>query len=344
MSDTPGSSVRCVIITEHCSVGKASCLCMRSIQVCGRSQLPDHNHGQGRAKLGDLALLRDRILPQVANPIQFPEPALSLDLESRRDSELRMFKHLHQSSVLHREHFCASSQIKHMYLIDAYLDLASSRNGLGLYIVARTMLEFSAFLHEISTRLLKAAARAGDSWRDAGEMFFGLVVRARFATTREDYQALLREAGLAERHLKPFHVMDCIRSLAKDDGNADVQARYDTLCDFVHHNLASATTANAGSAEAQMAFSSVGGAITVPRVGTITQYQYQYQYQYPIPSKFDRALDDTGSGFLHDAQACVRWINQTPGSPYPPEMVERITGTAFGVPMLHPPKQRSNPY
>lgn len=294
--------------------------------------MQDHNQGQGHAELGDLALLRDRILPQFADPIQFPEPALSLDLESRRDSELRMFKHLHQSSVMHREHFCAASQIKHMYLIDAYLDLASSQNSLGLYIVARSMLEFSAFLHEISTRLLKAAARADENWRDAGEMFFGLVVRARFGTTREDYKVLLRRAGLAERHLKPFHVMDCIRSLAKDDGNADVQARYDALSDFVHHNLASAATANAGSAEAQLAFSSGGGAMIMPHVGTITQYQY------PIVSKFERALADTSSGFLHDAQECIRWMNQMPESPYPPEMVERITGTAFGFPMLHPPK------
>jgi hypothetical protein len=300
------------------------------------SQLPDHNPGQGQAKVGDLALLRDRILPQVANPIQFPEPALSLDLESRRNSEIRMFKHLHQSTSMHREHFCAASQIKHMYLLDAYLNLAAGPNGLGLYIVARSMLEFSAFLHEISARLLKAAARAGDSWRDAGEMFFGLIVRARFGTTREDYRAALQRAGLAERHLKPFHVMDCIRSLAKDDGNADAQARYDTLSDFVHHNLASTTTANAGSAEAQLAFSSGGGALIMPRLGAITQYQY------PILSKFERAQDDTLAGFLHDAQACVRWINQTPASPYPAEMVERITGTASGSPILHPPKGQSN--
>jgi hypothetical protein len=279
--------------------------------------------------------LRERLLPQVESPIQFPEPSLLLDLESRRNSELRMFKYLHQQSVLHREHFCAASAIKQLSLIDAYLALAAGQNGLGLYIVARSMFELSAFLHEVRTRLVKAAARAGESWLESGRMFFGIAVRARFSTTREDYKAMLRQAGVSEERLKPFHVMDCIRGLAKDADNGDAQARYDFLCDFVHHNLASATTANAGSAEAGMAVSSGGGAVIIPGGGTITQYEY------PIPSKFVAALENTGPGFLRDAQACVRWINETPGSPYPPEMVERITGTTLGFPMLRPPRQHA---
>ena len=68
--------------------------------------------------------------------------------------------------------------------------------------------------------------------------------------------------------------MDCIRSLAREDGHDDIEARYASLCDFVNHNLASMTVANAGSAQSQQARSPGGGAMTVHGTGTLTQYQY----------------------------------------------------------------------
>ena len=293
--------------------------------------------GLGRQALEELASLRERLFVQVSRPIQFPETALILDLDSRRDSEVRTFKHLHQSSLFHRENFCAASQIKHLSLLDAYLDLARSRNGLALYIVSRSMFELSAFLYEVRTRLVTAAAHAEENWREAGQMFFGNVVRARFATTREDYKALLREGGVSSDRLKPFNVMHCIQRLAEDGDNGDAVERYAKLCDFVHHNLASATTANAGSAEANVARSSGGGAIVMPGGGTITQYQY------PIPSKYELALDETAPGYLHDALACVQWVNEIPASPYSTAMVAQFTGTRLGIPMLRPPVQHARP-
>jgi hypothetical protein len=258
--------------------------------------------------------------------IQWPEPALVLDLESRRGSELRTFKYLHQSCLLHREHFWATNQIKHLSLIDAYLDLADSQNGLALYIVARSMFELGAFLHQVQSRLREATDRAAENWSEAGQMFFGTIVRARFATTREDYKTLLRdEAGVSPKRLEPFNIMHCIRGLANDTDNEDAGARYAFLCDFVHHNLASASTANAGSAVVDRAVASGGGMLVMPGSGPITQYEY------PLRSKFARALDDTGPGFLHDALACARWLNEMPAGPYPPLLVEQMTGTPLGV-------------
>lgn len=288
----------------------------------------------GKQALEQLTSLRERLFPQVAPMIQFPEPAQVLDLESRRGSELRTFQHLHQSCLLHREHFWATNQIKHLSLIDAYLDLADSQNGLALYIIARSMFELSAFLHQVRSRLAEAADRAAKNWSEAGQMFFGAIVRARFATTREDYKTLLRdEAGVSPKRLDPYRIMHCIRELASDDdaGNEDAATRYAFLCDFVHHNLASATTANAGSAVADAAVSSGGGMLMTPRRGLITQYEY------PLHSKFVRALNDTGPGFLHDALSCIRWLNELPAGPYPPQLVEQMTGTPSGVQMLHPP-------
>jgi hypothetical protein len=292
----------------------------------------------GQAALDELAALRDRLFLQVAPAIQWPEPSATLDLASRRGSETRMFKHLQQSCLLHREHFWATSRIRHLSLIDAYLDLARSQNGMALYIVARSMFELSAFLHEVRSRLIEAAGRADKNWREAGEMFFGTLVRARFATSREDYKALLRDSGgLSPKRLEPFNITHCIRGLAEDVQNNDALARYDFLCDFVHHNLASATTANAGSAMAEAAYSSGGGISIMPSGGTITQYEY------PLPAKYIRALNDTGPGFLRDAYACARWMNETPEGPYPTEMVMRMTGTPFGVPMLTPPASGPRP-
>lgn len=289
----------------------------------------------GASALKELVSLRERLFVQVAPRMQFPEPDLTLDLESRRDSELRMFKYLHQSSWMHREHFCHANRIKHLYLIDAYLDLARSQNGLALYLVARSMFELSSFLHEVRTQLLDAEARDGKNWRQAGEMFFGRIVRARYATTRHDYEAALLGAGLSPERIKPFNIKNCIHGLAQDAGNDDAEVRYATLCDFVHHNLASTTTANAGRAVADMARSSGGGAMIMPGGGIITQYEY------PIPSRFAVALEDTCAGFLHDAGACIRWTNEMPESPYPPKLVEQFTGTPLGVQMLGPPVQRS---
>jgi hypothetical protein len=291
----------------------------------------------GQSAIEELAVLRGRLFPQVERPIQWPEPALVLDLESRRDSELRSFKHLHQVCVLHREHFWAG-QIKHLSLIDAYLDLAGSQNGLALYIIARSMFELSAFFHAVRSRLIEASEHAEVNWREAGQMFFAAVVRARFATTREDYKTLLRdEARVSPKRLDPFNVMHCIRGLAQDAENNDAEARYAFLCDFVHHNLASATTANAGSAEVDVASSSGAGMAIMPHRGAITQYEY------PLPDKYVRALDDTCPGFLRDALSCVRWLNETPAGPYPPQLVEQMTGAPLGLTVLEPLPEPSRP-
>ena len=60
------------------------------------------------------------------------------------------------------------------------------------------------------------------------------------------------------------------------------------------------------------------------------------QYQYPIPNRLERALEDTSKGFLRDVKACIEWTNETPSSPYSEEMIERFTGTKFGMEVVSP--------
>jgi hypothetical protein len=288
---------------------------------------------QGGQAVADLADLREDLVVQIGKTIQLHDPQRVLNLTSRRSSELRMFKHIQQTSLLHRENFAASSQIKHLYLLDGFLAMATAQNPVALYGLARSMFELNAFLHEIQKRLNDVVVQVNEkTWLPLGEKFFGLIVRARFATTHPTYVEMLRAEGVPESRLKPFHITHCIQGLAKQPEHTDAIDRYGSLCDFVHHNLGSATLANSGSAVSEWAQSpGGGGTVWANDTATITQYEY------PVEGKGHRAVDELASGFLKDARACIGWINSIPEGPFPPEMVMEKTGTRFGMPWIRPP-------
>jgi len=100
------------------------------------------------------------------------------------------------------------------------------------------------------------------TWQPLGEKYFGLIVRARFATTHRVYHDLLRADGVPARRLKPFAITHCVQGLAAEPDHQDAIERYALLCDFVHHNLASSTTANSGSGVINIALSAHGGGMT----------------------------------------------------------------------------------
>jgi SEC-C motif len=202
-----------------------------------------------------------------------------------------------------------------------------------MYGSARTLLEFSAFIHEVYTRLNSAAGQPREKRRPAGEEFFAIIVRARSGTSSPAKEELLRSAGASAGPLKPFHVAECIKNLAKEPGHESVTTRYNHLCDFVHHNLSSQTLGNAGSAISGVARSSGGGAIALRKPGPITQFQY------PLPSKAKLALHDTGTSAHFDAESSVKWINLIPWSPYSQQQVLEITGFRFGVQELQPSRR-----
>jgi hypothetical protein len=209
--------------------------------------------------IAELATLCERLRDEVGKPIQWPEPAMTLNYADRRSSHVRMFKYLHQMSALHRENFVSSNQIKHLYLIDGFLALATVQNPVALYGVARSMFELSAFLHEVQKRLQDVVLHVNEkTWQPLGEKYFGLIVRARFATTHRVYSDLLRADGVPARRLKPFAITHCVQGLAAEPDHQDAIERYALLCDFVHHNLASSTTANSGSGVINIALSALG--------------------------------------------------------------------------------------
>lgn len=284
--------------------------------------------------LRELTERREAWYAHVSRPIQFPEPALVLDLDSRRESEARMLKHLHQACVLHRENYFATNQIKHLYLVDAFLALTKVENPLALYAVARSMFELSATLHEVQKRLRETSSTlTPKNWRQVGEKFFGLIIRARFATTHPNLLDLLLQQGVPRHRLKPFHITQCVADLTAHPDHHDADSRYQVLCDFVHHNLGSSTTASSGSGISEGAWSSGGGGIVGNGMMTITQYEY------PGDGKADQALEDVAPGFLRDALACVQWLNTTPDGPFPPELLEAITASPLGFNMLREPRR-----
>jgi hypothetical protein len=236
--------------------------------------------------------------------------------------------------LLHSENYSAANQIKHLYLVDAFLALAQARNPLAMYAIARSMFELSAFLHEVQKRLdVTSRALASQNWRQVGERFFGLIVRARFATTHPTTRDMLLQQGVSQARLKPFNVTRCIANLAAHPEHPDAELRYAILCDFVHHNLRSSTTANSGSGISDIARSSGGGAIFGTGSMTITQYEY------PVSGKGDRALDELAPGFLNDAIACIQWLNLTAASPFSLELAEAMTGSALGFDVLREPRR-----
>ncbi|ORB16732.1 hypothetical protein BST36_25735 [Mycolicibacterium moriokaense] len=231
---------------------------------------------------------------------------------------------------MHRENFAASSRVKLLYLVDGFLAMVDAENPFGLYAISRSMCELSAFLHEIQIRLQAIALQVTESsWQPLGEQFFGVLIRARFATTHPDHRAMLIAEGVSAARLKPFNIMHCIQGLAAEPEHIDVAERYALLCDFVHHNLGSSTLANSGSGVADAARSLSGGEMRHSSGEmTITQYEY------PVADKAGLAVSALVSDFIRDTQACVQWLNLTPGGPFPTDMVVKATGNPIGFPQL----------
>jgi hypothetical protein len=78
------------------------------------------------------------------------------------------------------------------------------------------------------------------------EKFYGITIRALFGTRDKERLQQLSSTGLfPKRRLEPFSVMDSVDALAKEAGFESLRQRYETLCDYVHHNGASLSMSHA---------------------------------------------------------------------------------------------------
>ena len=260
--------------------------------------------------MNSLCAIYDHLRTKVQGPIDLPEPAVRLNLNARAPDQTRMFKHLHQSCLMHSTVFKRANEIKLLYLIDAYVRMSEPVNALGLFSGARALLEFNAFLFEVTRRLLEASKGDESQWRQRGEQFFSVIVRARYATSDPKLVTALNDAGVGKSTLKPFNIMHCLETLTQEPRFANVRARYDRLCDFVHHNLSGQTLSQSAMFMDTVARSPTGGQFILSQRGPILRYEY------PAEAAARRALAETMQGAVEDVKASLSWLNPCPEHPF----------------------------
>lgn len=267
---------------------------------------------------------------QLSDRLELPEPSVRLDIASRNDDQTRVFKHLHQSCMLHSSIFQRVNQVKLVYLLDAYRIMVEQKNPAGIYAMARSILELAAFLADVARRL-SPFSDARTLWQDRGVGFFRVIVRARFGTSDPQKQRALVEAGISKDDVKPFHILTCIDHLAKDKANAWVRPYYDFLCDYVHRNMSSQTISAAEMTHGGLAISPGGGMIYMMQHGPIVVNQY------PANNQAEYAREQTAPRAASLADLALRTLNALPNTPYSEaELVEK-TGYRLGVKALARP-------
>jgi hypothetical protein len=277
--------------------------------------------------------LEGRIEPlrrYITAPIEFPEPALKLDLEGRAGDERRQFKHLHQMCLNHALNLSRALQIKVVALTDGYLDTARAHNPIGPYLFARALLELSAFIFDVSGRLRNIHNKPDNAWRNKGEEFFALVARARFGTSDPDIRKQMIAHGVSQKLLEPLHIKHSINALSQSEKGKALAARYDSFCDFVHHNVSSHMQSSPGFRMGDSAHSAGGGAIVLMTQAPITRYEY------PVPVKVQKAIKDTLGPVVEAVAVCVDSLNLFPHTPFSEELLIKFTGTPLGVTQLIP--------
>lgn len=233
--------------------------------------------------------------------------------------------------LLHAENFAQAHQIKLVSLLDGYQAVAKAENTLGPYLFARSILELTAFVYEVSARLTEIAAKPEANWKGKGEEFFTMIVRARFATTDPKKRQALESAGCPARLLKPLNVMKCISTLLTDpEATGALSEQYEKLCDFVHHNLSSQVTSSPGFRVGDMAHSAGGGAIVMTKQAPITRYEY------PVARKAALAIEETLPTVIKCVEICVKHLNKMPRTPFSVDQLREKTGSALGITTLVP--------
>ncbi|KEZ79113.1 hypothetical protein [Salinisphaera hydrothermalis] len=267
---------------------------------------------------------------QVSAGIEFPEPAMKLDMAARGGDKLRQFKYLHQMCTLHSENFATATQIKVVAVVDGYLENARFESSLGMYLFTRSLLELAAFLHDVDARLSAVVSEPEDKWRPKGEQFFGIIMRARFGTSNKEIAKHLKDAGASKKHLEPFNIMQSLAKLvASSEANA-LAGKYDLLCDYVHHNLSSHYTSSPGFRVGDSAHSQGGGALLMMKGAPITRYEY------PVPAKAKKAQSETLEIIDAALNICISAVNRLPRTPFSEDQLEKMTGSRIGLTQLPP--------
>jgi hypothetical protein len=208
-----------------------------------------------------------------------------------------------------------------------YLLAADGDNPFGLYSSTRSIVELSAFTHEVSRRLM-AITEKGEEWQSRGIAYFGALVQARFGTGDSRRARSVQDIvdnGDATHFPKPIHVNDGLRSLSKVPRFTSVLAEYERLCDFVHHNLGSQALTAEGYYIAQEIVTSGGGGFRAAKPGPVTRYSY------PVRLPAEEALRWTAPIALTHSRAVVEWHNSMAPTPFTSAELKELTGSELGM-------------
>lgn len=279
-----------------------------------------------RSSLDSLKALLERLSQKLTAPIELQDARPRLDLVSRRADPTRMAKHIAQMCALQHGAFIVENEIKLAHSIEWLLRLHEPLNPVGVASAARCLLEFNAFLFDVADRLEGLKGDTTLNWREKGEKFFGVIVRARFGTSAPHLREIVRKLRVSKDNSKPISVGDSLRSLAAADELAGISERYDFLCDLVHHNMAGRWQMRGETVLSKVARRSGGGMILTTSPMPVTRYQYP---DHPMAEQFLSVLLEDS---LADAAACQRSLGRTPGMPFCPEDLRAIDLTTRSAP------------
>lgn len=249
----------------------------------------------------------------------------TLDLESRRGDTRRAFRHIDQNAHIAALHLKLGTYVKLAMLIDGFTSAVREDNSLVEYATGRSAIELLANAHTVRSRLYQTlAACTAQNWVDCGQNFYGITIRALFGTRdSERARQLLSTGRFSKRRLEPFSVMDSVVAIAKEPGFESIRTRYETLCDYVHHNGASLAMSHANrftAAEAKLG--SRGAKIVLPGATSFATYT--------DPSKRHRQRGEelirNATWFLDDGLWAYIYIYNTPDTPFTPQVRMAVIG------------------
>jgi len=106
-----------------------------------------------------------------------------------------------------------------------------------------------------------------------------VIVKARIGTSDPEKATALRNGGVPDALVKPFHTADGFRALKELEEWKWTEAHYAVLCDFVHPNLSSQNVSTSSARLSRVAVSSGGGAMIMKESGPVVRYEYPSHIQ-----------------------------------------------------------------
>ena len=274
--------------------------------------------------LRELKLRSDQLKLLCRQPETFPDPALVLDLESREGDRRKTINHIHQTCQAHVWHYKVVGEIKLIYLIDGYLSMVDLRNPLGMFGMARSMLEFHVSAAHLENELRQMASSHPSDLLSRGKDFFVAVVRARYSTVDPALRTRLEQIGVPSKHLGWPKITPYVKELAKNPEFAWVGNHYTLLCEYVHHNLPSTAVAASDLPYGRVSRNRMGLVFTSKPGPQIT-------YAWPSDAAVEGSIRFTASRAFDSIDSAQKILKNMPTTPFTPTELRRETGTRFGA-------------